>query len=780
MSPSSPPLAAILDVYTAVTLKEMLAYLGQPADKVKRDNIKLLAQALPQAKRVKRELHQLNEAEKVVVARLLQRNGQIHYTRLHQLLTLHPDLLQKSVPQARQIMVDGQRQPDYLANPHYTGVPTFEDLLARLAMKGLVLSQEPLEDGRTTIDWRHGRSIILPDYVRPHLKQLSLPELPNPALIDPPQVVTGSAHTFLRDLGRYGRYLRRHGSLRLTTQHQLYKDDLKALAAEMSFKTDLGSGKKETDNGRLLFLRSLLPKVELARQHYPHQSLQAIPTSPFWQMSLTARAQQAFLAWQDKGIWFELLHLNLFERGANITSSVPAGLVRTRKIILRHMANMGRGWINIQELIEEIRSADYGFLFEKRTPSSWSYYGYKSTIYDGNNNPYALTFQSVRDEKDGWNKIETDLINHVIAGPLHWMGLVDLGYLEKPPVDLCGNKPVAAYRLTPMGCWLLGLGSEPEFTGEGGALVVQPNFEIVVMAPFDDEALLTLDQFARPTKEDNHVITYEIDRASVYTGQKTGWPVTRVMRWLEGASHQPLPQNVHRSLEEWDSLHQRITIRRHVCLLEASAMTMADQVAPMLAQEQTRRLTPTVFLSASSGEQVATTLREAGWPPMRTAAGDTTAPNSVHIDRDGRITFTHPAPSIYARGVILPLSADTGHGRELTAAQVRAVAQDRKSLATLINNLTAIHTGPLPDALVNHLKAWSHYYGDARQETVVLMEFRDETTRAELLADPDVGRYLKPFAAPGRALATIHPLHLETVHALLAERGLTIHEGLKG
>ncbi|HRQ36488.1 MAG TPA: helicase-associated domain-containing protein [Chloroflexota bacterium] len=771
-------LETILDSYNANTIKEMLLELGKKPKIAKGDNVPWLAAEFARPERVQRELSRLNEPEKVVLAHLQQKHGQMNHTRLRQLMTLHADMLQLSRPSNHVIFVDGERQPAYIANPRYKGKPTFEDLLAGLAIKGLVLSQRPLDDSRTTLDWLHGRTIILPEYIQPHLDSITLPELPNPAAIEPGHSVRGSSQHFLRDLGRYGRYLRRKGKLPLTTQNQLYKDDLKAIAAEMSFATDLGSGKKETDNGRLYFLRGLLPKVELAQQRYASEGLTAVPDSRFWQMDMADRAQLAFRAWQDEGAWYELPNLHYFQRG-NRTDFAPQGLVDVRKTILRHITQMGTGWISASELIETIKSEDYGFFIKERKVSRWSYYGsYTSLPYEGSNNPYGVTFGNFKDEKEGWNKVEADLINHVIAGPLHWMGLVDLGYMQKPPVDLSGNQKVDGYRLTPMGEWLLELGPKPEFaTGEGN-VVVQPNFEVVVMAPFDDEILLALDHFARAIKEGDHVITYEINRASVYNGQKNQWPVARVITWLETISKQPLPQNVRRSLEEWEALHQRITIRQHVSLLETAVPDVADQLESVLAHAA-RRVAPTVFLSKQKGDHLAGTLRAAGWPPLRTLAGVTAAPNSVIIDRDGRVVYNHQTPSIYAQGIITPLSVDTGRGRELTPTQVKANVSGNDGLKKLLASLATIHSGPLPDALVVKLKAWSHYYGNAHQETLTLIEFKDIAARDELLLDSELSQYLAPFNAPNRALAIVPSQHEATVHALLAERGVKIEEGIK-
>jgi hypothetical protein len=78
-----------------------------------------------------------------------------------------------------------------------------------------------------------------------------------------------------------------------------------------------------------------------------------------------------------------------------------------------------------------------------------------------------------------------------------------------------------------------------------------------------------------------------------------------------------------------------------------------------------------------------------------------------------------------------------------------------------------------PAALVARIKAWSRHYGDATIHTVTLVEFQDQATLNELLADPELERYLIPFRpSAGLGLANVDPKHLPTVIALLSERGV--------
>src|SRR5207248_6650959 len=90
---------------------------------------------------------------------------------------------------------------------------------------------------------------------------------------------------------------------------------------------------------------------------------------------------------------------------------------------------------------------------------------------------------AVGDEAEGWEKVEREYIANIIAEPLHWLGLVDVG--------LVGDKALA-FRLTPLGAYLFGLAAQPPAEAaiaQTGRLVVQPNFQIFALEPIAEQTL---------------------------------------------------------------------------------------------------------------------------------------------------------------------------------------------------------------------------------------------------------------------------------------------------
>ena len=60
--------------------------------------------------------------------------------------------------------------------------------------------------------------------------------------------------------------------------------------------------------------------------------------------------------------------------------------------------------------------------------------------------------------------------------------------------------------------------------------------------------------------------------------------VDEIKAWLRGVTGTPLPQNVDRSLDEWQAGYERIRIRPHVAWLQAGSAEIPVQVLPVIVQ----------------------------------------------------------------------------------------------------------------------------------------------------------------------------------------------------
>lgn len=122
------------------------------------------------------------------------------------------------------------------------------------------------------------------------------------------------------------------------------------------------------------------------------------------------------------------------------------------------------------------------------------------------------------------------------------LGLVDVGMHQ-------GR--VTALRLSRLGAELLEAEPAARVGGTRCAVIVQPDFEVLVF-PGDDvhDVVHLFDRFATRTKSD-HVHQFRLDEASVRAGLADGLTAGRIVQELTDRSRTPIPQNVLYSLEEW-------------------------------------------------------------------------------------------------------------------------------------------------------------------------------------------------------------------------------------
>ncbi len=757
--------------YDANVLKQIAREHGFDASsKTKNAAVDWLAAKLAERDEVERALTRVGPAEREILGLAQRADGKVATSAL-----------QKALKKSRNVAPPRKRDlwrmyEPIKGDPKYRGKPTLDDAAAHLALIGLAFARDVADPSynKQVIGWELGRYLVIPQEIRGLLPTFG--DQKRTGATEPARTAQGSARNFQRDLSRYWSFVRREGKLELTTQGWVYKKAATELGKALGWNDK--SRLDEKNNSYFFFLRRMLEALDLANDAKQDQwgnvataELTAADDHEYWSQPPAERVKRAFAAYLDATTWNEL-RVPTAAYGMDHRRPAPQQLKKARRIVIDRLKIRGASsWVTLEDLIQDLRLGHYEFLFPRATKNR-AFYGYPEnyyTPYHQSNNPYGVTYNDVTDEASGWDQVEGAIITHIVTGPLHWLGLTDVG--------LDGDTPIA-YRLTAMGAWLLGIGAQVQIAQEGGRVVVQPNFQIVAMEPIAENVLMTLDEFAQFEGGD-HALSYRLTRESVYRGQRAGWDAARLIAYLEDATHAPLPQNVKRSLEDWQALHERITIRRRVSLLQAEEAAALDELFAnqSLAPKLGRRIGADIALASEKPEAVRGALRDAGWLAVFTRRGQTNAPASVAADENGNVTFVQRTPSIYAYEGIEPFAEriDARHAR-ITPASVAAATQKHLAVPEMIARLKQVHRGKIPDSLVMRLKAWGKYYGGAKLGTLTLIEFRDEPARAELLDDPELKPCLEPFDAGKRPLALVRADSLERVKALLAERGVEIRE----
>jgi hypothetical protein len=556
----------------------------------------------------------------------------------------------------------------------------------------------------------------------------------------------------------------------------------------------------EQHAGRLWFMRRLLTAMrELTGTNLDH-ALHANPNGRLPGLPMAQRIKWTFDTWRDSGAWNELLRLPApaSASGLDPRRDAPLALGKARHMLLhtlgRVAASAPSGWSDPLTLIQQLKRNEYQFLFERRHRNNYG--GLYTSPYYGPNNPYGATFNTVKDEASGWDRVEHQFVIHVLTGPLHWMGLVDLRYAQDS--ERGENAAPDAYRLTESGAWLLGVGREPVFAEGGGKVIVQPNFTVLALEPISDAVLNELDQFAE-LQGGERAIAYQLTRESLYRGQQSNWDAARVTRFLETHQGAPIPTNVQRSLEEWESSHRRITFHRDTCMVQFADNGARDESAPALARFQPHQLGGRFELigQASAGE-VITALREAGWVPVVQSSNRAEGDGAVRASEDGEVIFVQPTPSIYTLGKLAaiaelpsPASPASLNGTSPTSPReigngiispnsVRAAMSAGMPLDQLLATLAELHSGPVPEGLEQRIRAWASFYGTATLQPVMLLELSSLEVLTNLLNDREVGPHLRPIEGALTPTAVVAVELASEIKRMLSERGIQLRESEAG
>jgi hypothetical protein len=771
---ASDELARLLHRYSGDVLVAMCRFQGVAprSGRQSASVIGALTGVLAERERVQGQWQHLSVAERALVEGLLRRGGHAS-TRV-----LRDELVRLNL-----VDQDGQLPlevfPQLVApDPHAAASRRFDEVLSRLALRGWVFAAEPpANPGSPLGSEPHKRDFVgLPQLVfipEPIRRQLPAPSAAPDAPLAPDAVTKSSARMLQRDLYLYWSSVRRR-PVHITQKDEVQKSDLRKINSTLLVRETLGKGQGEFDHPRLRFLRQLLMALGLMALSDTGELAAQLPPDDFFAAPPPERVRRSFEAWLANDYFNELLLLDPLRIETSLLSA-PDLVVRARQAVVKAVKTLARhapdaGWLALSALVGLVRAADSEFLFRRATFRPSAYARVPVHPYAPQTDTRLLESSGIHTEDDGWEAVEAGFVGQVVAGPLFWLGLADLGGGQASAA-----RPGGVFRLTAMGRWVLGLGPCPEIPAEGGRIIVQPNLHIVTLDPVSDATLANLDRFAeRLTAE--RAVEYQLTRASVYAGQQSGWDVVRIKEFLRQQTAGDLPVNVTRTLDEWQTQHERIVFYPSVALAHGPA-PLFDELAVDVQPYVAGRPLPDVLLL--KGPQAA--------PPFLAAlmAHDVLAlhakpsavlPQVVQANTDGALRFSTRRPSLYLHGHLAAFAdPDPAGGYQITAETVARAQRAGLSAPDILDRLARVHRGPVPEVLARRIRAWARHYGGAALEDVVLLQVRDADTLAELRSDPELAHLLSPFdSARPKVLARVRAADVETVRALLAERGIDL------
>ncbi|MBM4456657.1 MAG: hypothetical protein FJ011_02640 [Chloroflexi bacterium] len=778
---TAPPLREAIDGFRANELSAVLYAAGvRDVPKSKQSKVDLWTRLMADPARIQQALSKLTpRGLKALQALQALGSGEVRASRYRAVLE-RAKLLEAQTRQ--RALRYAQPTPENATDP-----VTFEEILAALLKYGLIWSHTPGGAMNSKLGFEGGFYVYIPSEVAIHLPP------PPPQARPAVQVgfaLPGSARTCQRDLYLYWSAVR-ETPLQLTANTNLLRvSDLKRITPTLLVTETLTTGIKESDFRRLLFLRRLLTalgmlKSELIGGAY---TLSGEANPSFLNAEPTGRVRACFECWRDGAWWNELwtTYVQGQTRASGSVADLAPPAVRQARLkaleALIATARRASEWIAFDDLFAALQDRDYEFLVDRETAETQNrhYAYYRTATYSPYHaNKLGWSWEAhTQDNEAAWNAIEGGFVRAAVIEGLYWLGLVDLGYAaEVTPAGGAAPAGAIAFRLNDMGRWLLLDGPQPAIPAESGRVVLQPNFHVFAFDPIPDSVLARLDSFATRLRAER-AMEYEITRDSIYRAQLAGASAAEIKAWLSEVTAAALPQNVERSLDEWQTAFERIVIRPRVGVVQTADSALADA---MMADDTLRpailkRVAPnTLLIRPEMAEQVERTLLVSGELPVRARAAEDAHRGSISVNAAGEIQFAQAAPSLYVCGFLQPF-ADQSDGRwRVTAASVRRASRAGLEAAAILSELEALAAAPTPADLQTNIKAWCKHYGNASVHTLTLIQFRDQDALDELLADPDLAAVLTPFKPAAKlGLASVRPEDLEGVRKMLDERGVEL------
>jgi hypothetical protein len=357
----------------------------------------------------------------------------------------------------------------------------------------------------------------------------------------------------------------------------------------------------DPDRARLAFLRHLVQHLGWLRlTDSGHLRPDPGPVAA-WLQSATGEQRRALVsAWRDDPTWNDLFHVPMLH--PEDTGAWRNDPLLARKAILRHLTACAPDkWYKLDGFVRAVKEADPDFQRPDGDYTSWY-------IRDAATGAYLSGFES-------WDTVEGTLIRHLIAGPLTWLGLTDLG-------TAAPDGPPIVFRLTLVGAASLGLAKLPP-EPEPAPLALQPDF--TVLAPparrYERFQLARIAEWVRT----GDPFVYRLTPTSLEHARQQGIPVARVLEFLGRTTSAPVPQFVEAALTRWEARGAEARLERAVLLRVSSEGLMAQVVSSPL----TRHLI---------NEQVGPTaavVRERDWARLVVALGKMgLLPDVIRLEED--------------------------------------------------------------------------------------------------------------------------------------------------
>ncbi len=258
------------------------------------------------------------------------------------------------------------------------------------------------------------------------------------------------------------------------------------------------------------------------------------------------------------------------------------------------------------------------------------------------------------------------------------------------------------------------------------ALLIQPNFDILVyldkLSPFSLASLNAADC----QRIDAQTATYSLSRSSLYKALETGYDLDKLKHLLEKSSY-ALPSNVKASLDDWALRRERLSILENSTLLEFANQEERDQA---LSKHNQARIIAERFLLVP--QQVKMAFKKQG---IQTIHNYHSSPTRViKFKEDGHFELKG-ATDLAGRVVISKIARVSGNNYQLDAEAIQEGALSKSIYdALLVRTISG-----LPHQIEALIKIWQQKTDNPTLTKVSLFQ---HASAADLAKHPSIAKHL--------------------------------------
>lgn len=298
-------------------------------------------------------------------------------------------------------------------------------------------------------------------------------------------------------------------------------------------------------------------------------------TTRWLQAPLMEQLRALLEAWRDSVTWNDLFHVPTLRPES--TGSWQNDPRLPRQTLLQLLAWLDPGsWYAIPELIGEIKAKNPTFQRTEAEFSTWY-------IRDAETGDYLRGFEN-------WDRVEGALLRYLLTGPLHWLGVVDLGELDR-------------VRLSPFGAAYLGKGDPPPDGDTRFVLLEDGTIEVGAARRYERFQIARIADWIAS----GEVYRYRITARSLARARGQNIGPERILDFFRRYDLTP-PEALSRALTRWADRGTEATVEQALVL----RVNDPELLRQLLATEARRYVRDVL-------SPMAAIIHPAGWAQVRAA-----------------------------------------------------------------------------------------------------------------------------------------------------------------